>query len=167
MQAFVKQTEDLQGTVSESLVVQSTSESLRQCNNCYLADSCPSFTPDASCAYAIPVEIRSREQMESVMQAVLEIQTQRVMQARFSEEITGQELAPEVGREMDRLFSLTAKMQESLDTRDSLTLTVSAKGAGGQAGGALSRLFGAQVADNAKALPEPVPSDAILAEVVD
>lgn len=167
MQAFVKQTEDLQGTVSESLVVQSTRDSLRQCNNCYLADSCPSFTPDASCAYAIPVEIRSREQMESVMQAVLEIQTQRVMQARFSEEITGQELAPEVGREMDRLFSLTAKMQESLDTRDSLTLTVSAKGGGGQAGGALSRLFGAQVADNAMALPEPVPSDAILAEVVD
>ena len=167
MRAFMKQEEDLQGTVSESLVVQSTAESLRQCNNCYLADACPAFTPDASCAYSIPVEIKTKAQLESVLQAVLEIQTQRVMQARFSEEITGQELAPEVGREMDRLFNLTSKMQESLDTRDSLTVSIQAKGGGGQAGGALSRLFGAQVADNAMALPQPITSDTVLAEVVD
>lgn len=167
MQAFTKQTEDpLNGDISESLMVQSTAESLRKCNNCYLADSCPSYEADASCAYSIPVEIRTKDQMESVMQAVLEIQTQRVLQARFSEEITGQELAPEVGREMDRLFGLTAKMQEALDNRDSLKVSIEARGGGGSAGGALSRLFGTQVADNAKALPEPVDSDTVLAEVV-
>jgi hypothetical protein len=168
MQAFTKQLKNpLNGDLEESLVVTSTFESLRQCNNCYLADSCPSFSPDTSCAYSIPVEIRTKDQLESVMQAVLEIQTQRVLQARFSEEITGQELAPEVGREMDRLFTLSAKMQETLDSRESLKISVEAKGHGGGAGGALSRLFGAQVADNAKALPEPIDSDAVLAEVID
>jgi hypothetical protein len=165
MGAFMKESTDpLTGDVSSDLVITSKFESLRRCDNCYLADSCPAMRPEASCAYEIPVEIRTKDQLQKTMQAVLEMQTQRVLQARFAEEVQGQELTGEVGREMDRLFGLTAKMQEVLDNRDTLRVSVEARGAGAAAGGggALSRLFGESVAQAAKALPEPIDPDDII-----
>lgn len=153
------------GTQTEQVTLRSKGDSLRSCNNCFLQDSCPAFNPGHSCAYSIPVTIQSKEQLNAVLTAVLEIQTQRVLQARFAEEITGQELSPEVGREMDRLFGLTAKTQEILDNHDSLKITVDARGASAS-GGVLSQLFGPAAGAQAQALPEPLESDVVLAEVV-
>lgn len=165
MGASMQPTKDpLTGAEGEELRISAKSESLRQCNNCFLAESCPSYRPDNFCAYEIPVQLRTKDQVQQAMQAVLEIQTQRVLQARFAEEVTGQELSPEVGREMDRLFNLTAKLREILDDRETLRVSVEARGGGAAAGGggALSRLFGSSVGEAAKALPEPVDSDDII-----
>jgi hypothetical protein len=110
------------------------------------------------------VEIRTKDQLQKVMQAVIEIQTQRVFQSRFAEEITGQELSPEVGKEMDRLFKLVENMRNIVDNRDTLTVAIQAKG--GADGGVLSKLFGASVGTAAKALDSPVDPDDII-DVID
>lgn len=165
MGAFMQPTRDpLTGAEGEELRISSTSESLRQCDNCFLAESCPGYRPSNFCAYEIPVQLRTKEQVQQGLQAVLEIQTQRVLQARFAEEVTGQELSPEVGREMDRLFGMTSKLREILDDRETLRVSVEARGGGASqgGGGALSRLFGASVGEAAKELPEPINSDDII-----
>lgn len=150
--------------IEEQALVQTSSVSMRQCDNCFLASSgCPGFQAGASCAYSIPVEIRSKDQLQAVMQAMVEMQTQRVLQARFAEEITGQELTPEVGKELDRLFSSVEKMRDIMDNRDTVKVTMEARGRSG----VLSRLFGDRVGANAKMLSQPVDSDDVIDALVD
>jgi hypothetical protein len=150
--------------IEEQAIVRAVSESIRTCDNCFLATSgCPGFQPGASCAYSIPVEIRSKDQLQSVMQAMVEMQTQRVLQARFAEEITGQELTTEVGREMDRLFTSVEKMRDIMDNRDTVKMTVEARGRSG----VLSRLFGDRVGTNAKMLAHPVDSDDVMDAIIE
>lgn len=150
--------------IEEQAIVRASSTSLRQCDNCFLASSgCPGFQQGASCAYSIPVEIRSKDQLQSVMQAMVEMQTQRVLQARFAEEITGQELTPEVGKELDRLFASVEKMRDIMDNRDTVKMTVEARGRSG----VLSRLFGDRVGTNAKMLSNPIDSEDVIDAVIE
>jgi hypothetical protein len=150
--------------IEEQAIVHTSSTSLRQCDNCFLASSgCPGFQAGASCAYSIPVEIRSKDQLQSVMQAMVEMQTQRVLQARFAEEITGQELTAEVGRELDRLFTSVEKMRDIMDNRDTVKVTMEARGRSG----VLSRLFGDRVGTNAKMLSQPIDSEDVIDAVID
>lgn len=150
--------------IEEQAIIRTVSESIRSCDNCFLATSgCPGFQPGASCAYSIPVEIRSKDQLQAVMQAMIELQTQRVLQARFAEEITGQELTTEVGRELDRLFTSVEKMRDIMDNRDTVKMTVEARGRAG----VLSRLFGDRVGTNAKMLSHPIDSDDVIDAVID
>ena len=151
-------------TGSKTRSVGSTDDSLKQCDNCYLAPSCPQYEAGASCAYSIPVTIQTKDQLQKVMQAVLEIQTKRVMETRFAEEITGQELDDQVGKEMDRLFNLTEKMRNIMDNRDSVSIAIESKGDGG--GGILSKLFGADVGQAAAQLDQPIDADDAI-EVLD
>lgn len=161
MSAHMEVLEDADGNlVEETLVIGSTSTSIRNCDNCHLAAACPSVQPGASCAFSMPVEIRTKEQLQKVMQAVLEVQTQRVFQARFAEEIQGQELSPDTGAEMDRLFKLTEKMRDIMDNRDTLRIAVESRG--GATGGVLSRLFGANVGTAAQSLETPVDSNEVI-----
>ncbi len=161
MKAFEEIIEDSSGNVVEStLLVGSSFESIRKCNNCFLSSACPAYQPDHSCAYSIPVEIKTKDQLQNVMQAMVEIQSQRVFQSRFSEEVSGQELAAETGREMDRLFEMIKKMRDIMDNRD--TLKVSIEGRGSGSGGILSKLFGEQVGHDAKVLSTPVSSDGVI-----
>lgn len=140
-------------------------ESMRQCNSCSIALGCPGFTPNSMCAYNIPVMLRTKGQLLAVLQSVTEIQTQRILMARFSEEINGQH-DPEVGREMDRLFTMVEKWKEIQDNRDSVKLSLEAKGDAGNLG-VLSRLFGATAGRNATMLEEPVTSEEIIQEMDD
>lgn len=140
-------------------LVRSQPESLRQCDNCHLAAACPAYEAGASCAYSIPVVIRNKQHIDNVMQAMLEIQSQRVFQGRHAEEITGQELDPAVGKEMERMFSMMEKYRDVMDNRDSVSISVEAKGGGG--GGILSKLFGADVGNNAQELEEPLEAEAV------
>lgn len=145
--------------IERHAVVRSTADSLRRCDNCFLASAgCPGFQPEATCAYEIPVEIRTKDQLLAAMQAVIELQTQRVFQARFAEEVTGQELTPDVGREIDRLFSVVEKMRDITDNRETLKITAEARGGAG----VLSRLFGSKVGENAKMLATPIDSSEII-----
>jgi len=148
------------GIIEENLYVASTASSIRNCDNCHLASACPSVQPGASCAYSMPVEIRTKDQLQKVMQAVIEVQTQRVFQARFAEEVQGQELAQDTGAEMDRMFKLIEKMRDIMDNRDTLRIAVESRG--GASGGVLSRLFGTNVGSAAQALDQPVDSNDVI-----
>lgn len=150
--------------IEEQPIIRSVSESIRSCDNCFLASSgCPGFSAGATCSYSIPVEIRSKDQLQAVMQAMIEMQTQRVLMARFAEEIAGQELSNEVGREMDRLFSSVEKMRDIMDNRESVRMTVEARGRSG----VLSRLFGDKVGTNARMLAHPIESEDVMDAVVE
>lgn len=146
---------DERTTIVETLSV--TPESLRNCDSCSLSIQCPSFESGAKCAYNIPVVIRSKDQLQGVLRAMVEVQTQRVLMQRFGEEITGTP-DPDVGREMDRLFNMVEKWKDIEDNRDTLEVSVKAKGQMGM----LSRLFGSKVGSNAMVLDTPVSSDAVI-----
>jgi hypothetical protein len=156
------ESKDMDGTVSttevETLAV--TQESLRRCDTCSFSLQCPSYEAGAKCAYHIPVIIRSKDQLQGVLRAMVEVQTQRVLMQRFGEEITGTP-DPDVGREMDRLFNMVEKWKDIEDNRDTLEVSVKAKGQMGM----LSRLFGSKVGSNAMVLDSPIPSDTVMGKM--
>jgi hypothetical protein len=123
-------------------VVQSTSQSLRQCNTCFVASNCPAFKPDSVCAFNLPVEVKTKEQLRSLLNAIVEMQGQRVAFGRFSEEMNGGYPDPNVGLEIDRLFKLVKVIKELEDNREFIRITAERQGAGG----VLSALFGDRAA---------------------
>lgn len=128
---------------------------LRNCDNCYLAPRCPAMTPGAECAYEIPVELRTKEQLMSVIRALLEMQTSRVMFSAFAEELEGQGMDPQLSKEMDRLINMIGRFKDISDTRDILRVEMEARGSAG----VLSRIFGKDVGDKARELSEPINSN--------
>jgi len=155
------QTRNDDGSVES--VLTTNGESMRQCNTCSLQLVCPQYTPAAPCAYAIPVIIRSRNELGGILRALTEIQTQRILMMRFGEELKGEPDAM-VGIEMDRLFKMVERWRTIEDARDTLKISVDAKGDAAQMG-VLSRLFGERVGRNATMLAEPVESDEIIDEM--
>jgi len=115
----------------------------RICDSCYLAPKCPVFEPHANCAYKLPIELRTKDQLRAVLRGMLEMQTSRVLFARFAEELEGQGMDPAVSVEMDRLFRLTREFRDIEDTRDLVRFEMEAKGNAG----VLSRIFGAKVGE--------------------
>ena len=155
------ETDDEGNEVESSVSVLTVpAEPVRKCDSCFIAGTCPGYTPGASCAYSIPVEIRSKDQLQGVLRAMVEIQTQRVLLARFGEEVNGTPEA-EVGKEMDRLFDMVKNWRDIEDNRDTFSVHVEAKAHAG----VLSRLFGSNVGANARMLDIPVSSTEVMSEV--
>lgn len=148
-------------------VLKYNADPLRQCNNCYLSSRCPSFKENSDCAFSLPIEIRTKDQLNAAMRALIEMQVGRVMFARFAEELEGQGLDPALSSEMDRLFNLVDKFKNISDNREMVRFEVEAKGSSG----VLSRLFGAKVGEQTRQLPGggtgPEATDAMYAEIID
>ena len=121
--------------------------------------ACPGYEPDASCAYAIPVEIRTARQMRDAQQLVHEIQMQRILFMRHAEESAGGEADPSLGKEMDRFFAQAESFARQAENRSSLTITAT-ESSGGK--GVLAQIFGGQMSRTGPALPTPIPSDEVL-----
>jgi len=92
--------------------VTSVGASLRTCDTCYLSDVCPRFEAHASCAYALPVEIKTDAQWEAACQALLEIQFQRISFGHFAEQIEGGTITPRLGQEMDRFYKMLSTVKD-------------------------------------------------------
>lgn len=138
------------------------SQSQRLCDSCFLADKCPMFQPASNCAYEIPVEVKTKDQMSALQNGLIEMQTQRVLFARMSEEISGGYPDPNLSSEMDRLQKMI-KTKTELE-QDGFSVKFEAKGRGGSdGGGILQRMFGAQPEQTARALPATIKADAIAA----
>ena len=103
---------------------------LRQCDNCNLAVACPSYTPGSQCNFAMPVELKTKEQIKGMQQAMIELETQRILQGRFAEEIMGQGLDPQVGKEITRLFDLINRLNRD-DPNGAFKILVQGTGAAG------------------------------------
>lgn len=130
-------------------VVKSQSQSLRQCNTCFVASNCPAFKADSACAFNLPIEVRTKDQLRSLLNAIVEMQGQRVAFARFSEEMNGGYPDPNTGLEIDRLFKLVKVVKELEDNREFIRITAERQ----SSGGVLSALFGDRAA-SLRELPE-------------
>jgi len=148
-QSASEQGEHIEINPEETAVIKYQSNPLRQCDSCYLAARCPAFREHSDCGFKLPVEIRTKDQLQAILQAMLEMQTSRVLFARFAEELEGQGLDPALSSEMDRLFSLVDKFKNISDSRDMMRIEVEARGGAG----VLSRLFGNKAGDVARQLP--------------
>lgn len=127
-------------------VVRSSSTSLRMCDTCFLAQNCPAFKPANACAYNLPIELKTKEQMKSLVNALVEMQGQRVAFAKFAEDLNGGYPDPNVGQEMDRFFKMLKTIKELDESKELMRVTVERQGAGG----VLSAIFG----DRAQTLTE-------------
>lgn len=132
--------------IKEVPVLRSSGTSLRMCDTCFVSANCPAFKPQSTCAFNLPVEVKTREQLKALINALLEMQGQRVAFAKFSEDLNGGYPDPNVGQELDRFFKMLKTIKELDDSREFIRMTVERQGAGG----VLSAIFG----DRAQALKE-------------
>lgn len=167
VETFTDQGESIELDPVDTPVIRYNSSPLRQCDNCYLASRCPAFKEHSECGFKLPVEIRTKDQLTGVLQAMIEMQASRVLFARFAEELEGQGLDPALSSEMDRLFSLIDKFKNINDNREVLRMEVEAR----TGSGVLSRLFGARVGDSARQLPgggmDANQTDRFITDIID
>ncbi|CAB4153327.1 hypothetical protein UFOVP621_103 [uncultured Caudovirales phage] len=138
-------------------VLYSNSQSLRQCDTCFVAANCPAFTPQSACAFNLPVEVKTKDQLRSLLNAIIEMQGQRVAFARFSEELNGGYPDPNTGQEIDRLFKIVEQLKKLESNNEFVRMTVERQ----TSGGILSNLFG----DKASVLNQ-LPNDGLSEESV-
>ena len=112
--------------------------SARVCDTCYLQAQCPAMKPASACAYDLPVELKTKDQLQAALRAALEMQVQRVAFMRFAEELQGGYADPNLSSELDRLYRMTTQLKEI--EADANTLKIEAKGNAGA--GVLSAIFG-------------------------
>ena len=124
--------------LKEVPVIRSNSTSLRQCNTCFVKDNCPAFKPDNACAFNLPVEVKTKEQLKGLINAFVEMQGQRVAFAKFTEDLNGGYPDPNVGQEVDRFFKMLKTIKELDESKEMMRVTVERSGGAG----VLSSLFG-------------------------
>ena len=146
MKQVVDVDEDGNEILTKVPVVQNQSVSMRQCNTCFVAANCPAFKPDNTCAYNLPIEVKTREQLKALLTAIIEMQGQRVAFMRFAEEANGGYADPNTSQEMDRLFKLVKSVKELEENKEFIRITAERQ----SSGGVLSAIFG----DRAQALRE-------------
>lgn len=138
--------EDGRDTLKDVPVLSSSGTSLRQCNTCFVAANCPAYKPDSECAYSLPVEIKTKDQLVALLNAIIEMQGSRVAFAKFTEDLNGGYPDPNVSQEIDRLFVLVEKLKKLEDNREFVRMTFERQGSAG----VLSSIFG----DRASVLKE-------------
>lgn len=153
--------------ISERQVITSSPNSLRMCNTCFLAAKCPAFKMDNTCSFNLPLELKTKEQMRSFINAIIEMQGQRVAFARFSEEINGGYPDPNLSQEIDRLFKIIKTVKELDDSREFIRMTVERSGGSG----VLSNIFGEKATQNLRELPgggyDAEATDALIEEITE
>lgn len=128
--------------------------SLRICNTCFVAANCPAFKKDSQCAYKLPVEIKTKDQLKALINAMIEMQGQRVLFAKFTEDLNGGYPDPNVSQELDRLFKIIKTTKDLDDSQSFIRMTVE----GRASSGVLSSLFGDR-ANMLKELPNQLSED--------
>lgn len=154
--------EDPDGTMAirKRSLLRPSQETVRVCDSCFLASTCPAYEAASSCAFNFPVEVRTDVQVKALLNSIMELQATRVAFARFAEEVNGGYPDAVVGKEMDRLFSMAEKMKRVEERRERLTVSVESESSGGGTG-VLSRIFGE------RAQVEAFPADVIVAEIIE
>jgi len=152
VQRVLEPDDDGNMVIKDVTTLRSNSTSLRVCDTCFVAANCPAFKPQNTCAFNLPVEVKTKEQLKSLINALLEMQGQRVAFAKFSEDLNGGYPDPNVGQEMDRFFKMLKTIKDLDDSREFIRMTVERQGAGG----VLSAIFG----DRAQTLRE-LPNDGL------
>jgi hypothetical protein len=137
----VVENQDGRDVLKQIPIVQSNTNSLRQCDSCFVAANCPAFKPQSTCGFSLPVKVETPEQFKALNQALLEMQAQRVMFMRFQEELNGGYSDPNLSQEIDRYM----KMQESLKKLDESKEFIQITAQRSASQGVLSAIFGDRV----------------------
>lgn len=156
MKTIVEQDEDGKDVLKDVPVVNSNTSSLRQCNTCFVAANCPAFKPDNMCAFNLPIEVKTKDQLKGLLTAILEMQGQRVAFMRFAEEMNGGYADPNVSQEIDRLMKLVGQVKEMESNKEFIQITAQRQ----SAGGVLSAIFGDR-AQALRELPETLKEDQV------
>lgn len=139
---------------------------LRQCNSCSLRVRCPAFAVDSSCAFKMPLEIRTKEQLQASMSLLLEMHLGRILFAKAVEEAEGHPVNPDVTLMIEGYFKMVAKWKE-IET-DSTFLSI--KASGPAAGGIISSLLGQARGAEARAVAQaidPTKAERVIRNFVD
>jgi hypothetical protein len=121
--------------IADVPVVRRTGDTMRVCDSCSLSNVCPAFQAHNACKFKMPVQIRTREQLAALTEAMLEIQAGRVFFASFGEEVQGYP-DPNVGKELDRFMKLAKDAAKLGEAKETLRIERTS----GQ--GVMSQLFG-------------------------
>jgi hypothetical protein len=128
------------------------SESMRICDTCFLADKCPMFAENTTCAYDIPIELRTKEQVQSAVDAISEMQLQRILFLKMAEDAQGGYADPVLSSEIDR-FNKLIKTKHDME-QEGFSLTVTAKQQGQMS--MVNRIFGDMTSKSFTELPAAV-----------
>lgn len=147
-------------------LIESRADSLRKCDTCFLKAKCPAYQPGNSCAYNLPIEVRTREQRVALWDTLIEWQTQRVAFMLMSEQLEGGYADPNVSSEMDRLNKLLNAKENS--EKQGFSLKIEATQSGNSTG-IMSQLFGPEASQKLQELEPPQAVDEIIRqnEIVD
>jgi hypothetical protein len=137
----VVENQDGRDVLKQVPVVNAQGASLRQCDTCFVASNCPAFKPQNTCAFNLPVEVKTPDQLKALNTAMLEMQAQRVAFMRFAEETNGGYADPNLSQEMDRYFKMLEKLKALDENKEFIQIT--AQRSAGQ--GVLSAIFGDRV----------------------
>jgi hypothetical protein len=147
----------------ELLEVRGTSA--RRCDSCAIKSRCEEFKPNSTCAYSIPVVVKTKEQRAALLNGLIEMQAQRVQFGLLVEQVNGGYPDPNLSQEYDRLLKAMSTQADLEDNRDFLKISVEARGKTG----ALSRLFGGAAVERANPVQQldSQETDLIAARVLD
>jgi hypothetical protein len=159
---FKENKDDEEEPLRPHLIVRS--ESMRVCDSCFLKDKCPGFQPDSTCLYNIPIEVRTKDQLQALHDALLEMQTHRVLFMKMAEDLGGGYADPNLSSEIDRLNRMIKTKTDSNKNVFSATLNISEEPSGP---GFMERMFGPGAASKLKELDAPQDADVIIAEVIE
>jgi hypothetical protein len=159
---IIEKDESGKDVIKDVPVLSSNSTSLRQCDTCFVAANCPAFKPSNSCAFNLPVEIKTKDQLKGLLNTIIEMQGARVAFARFAEELNGGYPDPNTGQEIDRLFKLVGQMKELEENKEFVRMTVERQ----TSGGVMSALFGDR-ANTLRELPNGGISEAESSRILD
>jgi hypothetical protein len=137
-------------------VVQTQQSSLRQCDTCFVAANCPAFKPQNTCAFNLPIEVKTKDQLKALMTSMIEMQGQRVAFMRFAEEMNGGYADPNVSQEVDRLIKMVKEVNDMASDKEFIQITAQRQGSGG----VLSAIFGDK-AQALRELPEALKEDTV------
>jgi hypothetical protein len=156
MKTVVETDDDGKDVLMDIPVVQTQQSSLRQCDTCFVAANCPAFKPQNTCAFNLPIEVKTKDQLKALMTSMIEMQGQRVAFMRFAEEMNGGYADPNVSQEVDRLIKMVEKINDMNSDKEFIQITASRQ----SSGGVLSAIFG----DRAQALrdlPETIKEEQV------
>lgn len=135
------------------------SESMRVCDTCFLKDKCPGFEPNSTCLYNIPIEVKTKQQVKNLQNALVEIQSQRVLFMKMSEDLSGGYADPNLSSEIDRLQRMIKTVQDSDTSKFSMSVTMSEPEA---RPGFVERFLGSSASNKTQALESPVDADSLI-----
>jgi hypothetical protein len=149
----------------EERVMHAPSKSLLRCDSCEIRDMCPEFSQGSECAFEFPAYVRTKNQMRALQDWLIQHQTQRVQRMMMIEQIKGGYADANLSAEEDRLQRMIKAKQDA--EREGFSLHIQASSSGEM--GAISRLFGKEVGDEATSLPHVISTSEIMrnSDIVD